>query len=78
VALDAVEVAHAVTPPGGMKRSHRSWHRWAWLLLAPAVVAVLVLALLWHVNPPVNAELPAFLIAPISPVAPVMQKEKGS
>ena len=47
-----------------MKRSHRRWHRLAWLLLAPLMVLVIGLALKLQRAEPRNAELPAMLLAP--------------
>lgn len=42
-----------------MKRAHRRWHRLAWLILAPAVAAVLLLSLGWRKDGPSNANVPA-------------------
>ncbi len=47
-----------------MKRAHRQWHRLAWLVLTPLVAAVVGLALAWRSAEPVNADLPAVLLAP--------------
>jgi hypothetical protein len=47
-----------------MKRSHRKWHRMAWVLLAPLLAAVIGLALVSRVAVPGNAELPTSLVAP--------------
>lgn len=42
-----------------MKRAHRRWHRRAWLTLAPALAAVLLLSLWWRSDWPSNADVPA-------------------
>jgi hypothetical protein len=45
-----------------MKRSHRRWHRRAWLLL-PALLAVLLLAAWWDRRaPPAAPDLPAVFV----------------
>lgn len=49
-----------------MKRKHRQWQRRAWLLLAPAAGAMLVLALMYRQDVPANIEWPAFLVAPVA------------
>ena len=46
-----------------MKRAHRRWHRLAWLLVAPAVAAVLGLAVGLRSAVPANADLPPSLAA---------------
>ena len=47
-----------------MKRSHRRWHRLAWLLLAPLMVLVIGLVLALRSAEPRNGEFPAALVAP--------------
>ncbi len=48
-----------------MKRAHRKWQRWVWLLLAPSAAAVVTLALLWRSDVPANVDWPGIL-APAS------------
>lgn len=50
-----------------MKRAHRRWHRLAWLLLAPVLVAVLGVAAIVRTVEPASADVPAPLHA--APVA---------
>lgn len=45
-----------------MKRSHRTMHRLVWLLLAPALAAIIVIALQARPGEPVNDALPAELL----------------
>lgn len=50
-----------------MKRAHRRWHRRAWLLLAPVLVAVLGAAVVVRTGEPRGTDVPAPLHA--APVA---------
>lgn len=45
-----------------MKRSHRTMHRLVWLLLAPALAAIIFVALQVAPDEPVNDALPAELL----------------
>jgi len=50
-----------------MKRVHRSAHRMVWLLLAPAIAAVLWLAITNRPGPLVNDTLPPSIITDEAP-----------
>lgn len=45
-----------------MKRAHRKMHLAVWIIIGPAVMAILVLAVLNRPNAPVNDALPDALI----------------
>jgi hypothetical protein len=45
-----------------MKRAHRRWHRLIWLIAAPAIVAVLGVAVGERSAQPVGSALPAALL----------------
>ncbi|MEM6535371.1 MAG: hypothetical protein AAF613_07000 [Pseudomonadota bacterium] len=45
-----------------MKRAHRKMHLVLWLLLAPAVFAIVMLAVMYRPADPVNDLLPDLLI----------------
>jgi hypothetical protein len=47
-----------------MKRTHRRWHRRAWVLLAPVLLLVIGLAMALRPAEPHRADLPASLQAP--------------
>jgi hypothetical protein len=51
-----------------MQRSHRTYHRWAWLLLTPMIAVAIMLALGLRVPPPVNDHLPTLPDSPASTV----------
>lgn len=62
MAADAGEVVAPTGTAHFMKRAHRRWHRLIWLIAAPAIIAVLGVAVGERSAQPVGSALPAALL----------------
>jgi hypothetical protein len=49
-----------------VKRAHRRWHRRVWVVLAPALAAVLLLSLWLRSDWPTNADVPAPVVTTVA------------